>query len=225
MDYYLIDFKDELNYTFDNVIIGKKISCSSTSENIFKYYIYYSNDVSPKSIYIKVPKVRLIYKLGQNNYNQEKIVLYPSYDLLQTFINFIKELEENITTCIIKKYSDLELNSILIKNSINNNYSLKVNIDDKIKITSTLNKTINFKDFKINNEVEMIIKLNHIWMKDNKFGINVSLYQIKYYGSLQELNIDLLDPPNNLETNNKISDNNQKSDTNNQKLDINNNNS
>jgi hypothetical protein len=192
MDYYLIDFNNELNYSFDNVIIGKKINCSST-ENIFKYFIYYSNNISPKSIYLKVPRVRLMYKLGQNNYNQERIVLYPLYDQLQIFINFIKEFEENITICIKNKYSNLELNSILIKNSINNNYSLKVNVDDNIKITSTFNKTINLKDFKINNEVELVIKLNYIWIKENKFGLNCSLYQIKYYASLQELNIDLLD--------------------------------
>lgn len=213
MDYYLIDFKDELNYSFDNVIIGKKINCSSTSENIFKYFIYYSNDISPKSIYIKVPKVRLMYKLGQNNYNQERIVLYPSYDLLQKFINFIKEFEENITLCIKNKYSNLELNSLLIKNSINNSqsYSLKVNTDDKIKITSTINKLINLKDFKINNEVELVIKLNHIWIKENKFGLNCSLYQIKYYASLQELNIDLLGEDN---SQSKIDSPNSKSNLN-----------
>ena len=194
MDYYLIDFNKENNYTFDNVIIGKKIICSST-ENIFKYYIYYSDDNknSPKIIYIKVPKIRLMYKLGQNNYKQERIVLYPNYDLLQNFIDYIKELEKNIYECIKNKYPNIELSSILIKNNINNNYSIKLNSDDKIKLTSTQKQSINIKDFKINNEIELVIKINYLWIKDNKFGINVSIYQIKYYASLEELNINLLD--------------------------------
>ena len=207
MDYYLLDFSKEHNYTFDNVIIGKKISYLSL-DNVHKYNIYYCDDFtkSPKSMYIKVPKIRLIYKLGQNNYSQEKIVLYPNYDLLQIFINFIKEFEDNISSCIKNKYLNLELNSILIKNS-NNNYSLKLNIDNNIKISSTLNKNINLSEFKINNEVELVIKFNHIWIKDNKFGINCNIYQIKYYASPQELNVDFLDNDNNIPSNNSPSNN------------------
>ena len=63
MDYYLIDFNKENNYSFDNVIIGKKIHCSTT-ENIFKYYIYYYEDLilksSPKTIYIKIPRRKVL---------------------------------------------------------------------------------------------------------------------------------------------------------------------
>jgi hypothetical protein len=206
MDYYLIDFSKENNYTFDNVIIGKKIICSAT-EKIFKYYIYYNDDNnnSPKILYIKVPKIRLMYKLGQNNYKQERIVLYPNYDLLQSFTDFIKDLEDNIFKCIKNKYPDIELSSILIKNNINNNYSIKINTDEKIKISSTSKQLINMKDFKINNEIELVIKINHLWVKNNKFGINISIYQIKYYASLQELNINLLDSENNENNENILS--------------------
>jgi hypothetical protein len=223
MDYYLIDFNKENNYSFDNVIIGKKIHCSTT-ENIFKYYIYYYEDLilksSPKTIYIKIPRIRLIYKLGQNIYNQERIVLYPNYNLLHSFIDFIKDFEENISSCIKNKYSNLELSSILIKNSLNNSYSLKINVDDKIKISSTLNNSIQLKDFKINNEIELVMKINYIWIKDNNFGINCSLYQIKYYPSLQDLNIDLIDQISNINviensTNNLILTTNNTNHTNN----------
>ena len=89
MSYHLIDFtQDNIDFNFDNLIIGKKINS--------KYYIYYltsneDNDVieEPKEIYIKLPKIRLIYKLGNSKYNQENIPLYTNYNLLNKFINFI----------------------------------------------------------------------------------------------------------------------------------------
>jgi hypothetical protein len=191
MNYYLIDFNEDTNYTFDNVIIGKKITINN-NDNISKYYIYYFENninISPQIIYIKIPKIRLIYKIGQSKYNQEKILLYPIYDKLQLFINFIKNFEEDISLCIKKKFPDLELSSILSKN-ISNNYLLKININNNIKITSEINN-IKITDFKINNEIECIIQINNIWIKNNNFGINCEFYQIKYHPSIHELNKDL----------------------------------
>ena len=161
MNYYLIDFNEDNTYTFDNVIIGKKIT-TNNNDNISKYYIYYFENninISPQIIYIKIPKIRLIYKIGNSKYNQEKILLYPTYDKLQLFINFIKNL-------------------------------LKVNINNNIKITSEINN-IKITDFKINNEIECIIQINNIWVKNNNFGINCEFYQIKYHPSIHELNKDL----------------------------------
>ena len=53
MNYYLIDFNENNNYTFDNVIIGKKIT-TNNNDNISKYYIYYFEsdiNISPQIIY------------------------------------------------------------------------------------------------------------------------------------------------------------------------------
>jgi hypothetical protein len=130
--------------------------------------------------------------------------------LLQSFINFIKEFEENISTCIKNKYPYLEISSILIKNTTNNILSLKININDKIKISST-HTPIQIKDFNINNEIEFVMKINFIWVKDNKFGINCNIYQIKYYASIQELNIDLLDTNNTTNLNITLSSTNMPS--------------
>ena len=187
--YYLLDNFISNNYTFENIIIGKKIKLD---ENISKYYIYYNDDNndSPKDIYIKVPKIRIIYKLGNSNFNQERIALYPNYDLIDAFINFIKILEINLSECFQNKFKNLELSSILIKKE-NINY-LKINTDDKVKIFSPINKLV-LKDLKINNQIEFIIKINHIWIKNNKFGLTIQLFQIKYYPSIQELNLNLFD--------------------------------
>jgi hypothetical protein len=178
MSYHLIDFtQDNIDFNFDNLIIGKKINS--------KYYIYYltsneDNSVNeePKEIYIKLPKIRLIYKLGTSKYNQENIPLYPNYNLLNKFINFIKELEENIYNCFATKYPDIIISSII--NKKNNINTIKVNINDNYIISSNNNK-LKINDFKINSEINLILKFSFIWMKDNyKIGLSSELYQVKY---------------------------------------------
>ena len=183
MSYHLIDFTQNIDeFDFDNnIIIGKKVSN--------KYYLYYidnseqlgtssqildretkSPDV-PRELYIKLPQIRSIYKLGTSQYNQENIPLYPNYNLLNEFIEFISKLENNIHLCFLKKYPDILLSSII--NKRNNIYHIKVNITDTLK-----NK---FKDIMINNELNIVVKLSYIWNKDNiKIGLFCDLYQIKY---------------------------------------------
>lgn len=178
MSYHLIDFtQDNIDFNFDNLIIGKKINS--------KYYIYYltsneNNDIieEPKELYIKLPKIRLIYKLGNSKYNQENIPLYPNYNLLNKFINFIKDLEENIYNCFVTKYPDIIISSII--NKKNNINTIKVNITDNYIISSNNNK-LKINDFKINSEINLILKFSFIWMKDNyKIGLSSELYQVKY---------------------------------------------
>ena len=201
MSYHLIDFtQDKIDFNFDNLIIGKKINS--------KYYIYYqttndNNDIieEPKEIYLKLPKIRLIYKLGSSKYNQENIPLYPNYNLLNKFIDFIKNLEESIYNCFETKFPDIILSSII--NKKNNINTIKVNITDNYIISSNNNSKIKINDFKINSEINLIIKLSFIWIKDDyKIGLSSELYQVKYNLPPFDLNINFFEDTitNNLQS-------------------------
>lgn len=194
MSYYLIDFSSTdniINFDFDNIIIGKKIK----TEHVSKYYIYYQNDTSsvPQNIYIRLPKLRNIYNLGNNKFNQLNIPIYPNYNLTNNFIKFIEKLEHDIKECFIKKFPRMNFVSIISKK--NNLTLIKTNINDKLKITSDLDKKeITLNDFQINSQLEIVIKLNYIWNKnDTNFSISNNIYQIKYHAPPDEHNIDFLD--------------------------------
>uniref|UniRef100_A0A6C0ECH5 Uncharacterized protein n=1 Tax=viral metagenome TaxID=1070528 RepID=A0A6C0ECH5_9ZZZZ len=198
MSYYLIDFiNNSNNFNFDNLIIGRKIKLD---DNMSKYYIYYQENEmeDPKEIYIKLPKLRMIYKLGNTKFNQENIPIYPNYDITNNFIKFIKDLEDNIKLCFETKIQNIEFTSII--NKKNNLSLIKTNVDDNLKISSDNNKINSLSDFKINGQIELVIKLSYIWNKNNyKIGISSYLYQIKYYSSPHDLNYNFLDNLNNKE--------------------------
>lgn len=192
MSYYLIDCsQNTYDFDFDNVIIGRKIKF----ENISKYYLYYQTDEKepPKEIYIKLPKIRTIYNLGNNKYNQLSIPIYPNYNLTNNFIKFIIKLETNIKECFIDKFPKMEFISIL--NKKNNLNFLKVKVNEKIKITSNINKeNITISDFQLNSQLDIVIKLSYIWNKnDDKLSLSSEIYQIKYYASPNELDINFID--------------------------------
>ena len=164
---YIIDCtKKDINFDFENIIIGRKINS--------KFYLYYQENEYKdiKDIHIKMPKIRNIYKLGQSKFNQENVPIYPNYDLTNNFINFIKYFEKNLLDCFIQKIQNVELNSLI--NKKNNIFSIKVNLDESI------NYNINLNDIKFNNEMQMILKINYIWFKEttNTLGLNISLFQI-----------------------------------------------
>ena len=103
MSYYLIDFTSKSNdFTFDNLIIGRKIK--SDQDNA-KYYIYYQNGQSdtPQEIYIRLPIIRLIYSLANHKFNQLSIPIYPNWEGTNKFIEFIKKLEQDINKTIQKQ--------------------------------------------------------------------------------------------------------------------------
>ena len=52
------------NFNFDNIIIGRKIE----GADIGKYYIYYY-DMEPKEIYLRLPRIRLIYNMDNYKYS------------------------------------------------------------------------------------------------------------------------------------------------------------
>jgi hypothetical protein len=197
MSYYLINFTkiidiDDNIFNFDNIVIGKKL----IFENISKYYLYYQDNINnePREIYLKLPILRLIYSLSNSKYNQTSIPIYPTWQKTNTFINFILNLEENIFNFfkLKKKNKDLEFSSLIKKKD--NLYYIKTNINNIKKISSNINnKEIQLNDFKINSEIEIVIKISYIWHKENIIGLSSQLYQIKYHAPPEQLNIDFID--------------------------------
>lgn len=193
MSYYLIDFIKEVDdLNFDNIIIGRKIKTNITNS---KYYLYHQIDQieSPKEIYIKLPKLRLIYNLSNHKYNQLNIPIYPNWKSTNDFIKYIKNLENNINECFINKFPEIKFVSLITKKD--NLHFIKANISDDLKITSDINdEKITFNEFKLNGQIEIVIKLSYLWNKnDTKIGLSSELYQIKYCAPPSQLNINFID--------------------------------
>jgi len=197
MSFHLIDFSTKFDWNFDNFIIGKKIK---KDQDNGKYYIYYQPDPNetPKEIYLKLPKLRLIYNIGNYKYNQLSIPIYPNWEQTDIFINWIKTLEKNIEDCFLNKKIKKELTSIITKKNLLNFIKAKVSeISEQIKISSdiqTQSNLIKLSDFKLNGQIEMVIKLSYIWSRSDKIGLSSELYQIKYYAPPNQLEIDFIDP-------------------------------
>jgi hypothetical protein len=186
MSNYLFDINSEFN--FDNVIIGKKIKQTDSSS---RYYIYYQSEPNetPKEIYIKVPKTRLLYGLANHKYDQVNIPIYPNHDLTDKFIKFIKDFEDNIKGCFEKKHPEF---ISLINKKKNHVDLLKTNISN-IKITSDIKRNVTLEDFKINGLIELVIKISYVWNKDSRFGLSSHIYQIKYHAPPDQLNVNFID--------------------------------
>lgn len=193
MSYYLIDFTLQTNnFNFDNLIIGRKIKMDQDNA---KYYIYYQNDQleTPKEIYIRLPIIRLIYPMGNYKYNQILLPIYPNWDSTNIFIEFIKKLEQDIEECFNKKNIKKEWASLINKKNLIN--FIKTNLNDDVKITSNIeNKNVALADFKINGQIDLVIKLSYIWTNSNKMGLSSQIYQIKYLALPKQLEINFIDP-------------------------------
>lgn len=190
MSYYLLDFGlSKIDFNFDNLIIGKKIKLDNNNS---KYYIYYqSENKEPKEIYIRLPRLRLIYNMSNLKYNQLNIPIYPNWEQTNNFVNFIQQLELDIESCFSNK--NKEWISILNKkNSLN---FIRTSMYENFKITSDIkNKKVNLNDFQINGQIDVVIKISHIWNKNNKIGLSSQLYQIKYLAPPEQLEINFIDP-------------------------------
>ena len=72
---------------------------------------------------------------------------------------------------------------------------IKCYINENPKITSNIdNKPITLADFKINGQIELVLKLSYIWANNSKYGLSSSIYQIKYYAPPEQLDINFIDP-------------------------------
>jgi hypothetical protein len=155
-----------------------------------KYYLYCQNEMSenPKEIYIRVPRLRLIYNMANQKYSMIKIPIYPNWETTEKFIEFIKNMEEEIFNTLNKKN---EMSSLISKK--NGLLLLKTKLQDNVKITSNLNKDVTLNDFKINGMIELVIRISYVWMKENKMGLSSQIYQIKYFAPPEQLDINFID--------------------------------
>ena len=184
MSAYIVNIDNLDTFNFDNIIVGNSIS----NDIISKQYLYYSHNNEAKEIYIKIPKIRLVYNNFINNkFSQIRVILYPSMENINKMIKFIKKFEKYI---IQLGLSSNEYHRLIIKN--NNMNLLRMNMTD-IKITSDNKNNLKLSDFKINSEIEMIVRFSYVWMNKDKYGLSSALYQIKYYESPEELNYDFID--------------------------------
>jgi len=184
--YQLVDITKE-DTIFNHIVIGKKIS---TNDSIAKYYLYCQNEMSeiPKDIYIRIPRLRLIYSMSNQKYSMIKIPIYPNWETTDKFIDFIKNMEEEIFNTLNKK---IERTSLISKK--NGLILLKTKLHDNVKITSNLNKEVTLDDFRINGSIDIVIRINCVWMKENKMGLSSQIYQIKYFAPPEQLDINFID--------------------------------
>lgn len=186
--YQLVDITKE-DSIFNHIVIGNKLS---TTDNMSKYYLYCQNEMSevPKEIYIRVPRLRLIYSMANQKYSMIKIPIYPNWETTDKFVDFIKNIEEEIFNTLNKKNERV---SIISKK--NGMLLLKTKLPDNVKITSNLNKDITLNDFKINGMIELVIRISCVWVKENKMGLSSQIYQIKYFAPPEQLDINFIDEP------------------------------
>lgn len=184
--YQLVDITKE-ETIFNHIVIGKKIS---TNDSMAKYYLYCQNEMSevPKEIYIRVPRLRLIYSMANQKYSMIKIPIYPNWETTDKFVDFIKNMEEEIFNTLNKKN---ETSSLISKK--NGLLLLKTKLPDNVKITSNLNKEVTLNDFKINGTIELVICISCVWVKENKMGLSSRIYQIKYFAPPEQLDINFID--------------------------------
>jgi hypothetical protein len=179
MSYNLIDFNKNINTSinFDNLIIGKKIKINNNS----MYYIYYNNNNELQDILIRLPKLKLIQNIFSNNmFDNVLLPIYPNWDKTDDFINFIHNLEEYIQELFNKK--KLTFSSLIREDN---------NIQ-KIKIKLDKNKIMNFENIKLNGDLNIILKLNLIWINNNNYGLSLILCEIKYDEPIEYMNLNLL---------------------------------
>jgi hypothetical protein len=175
------------NFNIDNIIFGKKIS----SDNISRYYLYYKNNNDACEIYINLPKIRMIYNNFLNQkYSKINIPIYPMWERPDAFIKFIEYFE---TTIIEAFNSKLTFHSLLSERKALKLF--KVCMKNTPKIISSLGNNITFNDFKLNSEMELVVKISYAWFskKTNMYGLSCQLSQIKYYGIPEQLKIEFIE--------------------------------
>ena len=184
MSYYLVDLDKEINFNFENLIIDSKIELENYGR---KYLLFYLDKNEPKEVFIKLPKLRLTYDWKNFKYNQLKIRVTPKYEKTTNMINFFNDLEDKIKSHKYFNKKSLEFISLIIKEKCT--YIKTFFQENKTKISPKMK----INEFKLNGEIEMVIRLNNIWKKDNKVGLSSQLYQIKYYPPPEEINVNFID--------------------------------
>jgi len=171
---------DNFEKELENIILSKKISNDTSA----KYNIYsYKND-RLQNVLLSVPPIRLIYGYSNQIYNQINFPLNPTYPKTKSFVKLISNLENKLQELLNKPKFEWVTNLKKIKNvkSIKLNYYGKNNV----KIISNDIGITDIKDFSADSEIEIMVHLSHLWIKDNKVGISYNITHIKY-NSLQDM--------------------------------------
>jgi hypothetical protein len=124
------------------------------------------------------------------------IPIYPSWEITENMVEFIKTFENDILKCF--KNKNITMSSLISRK--NNIDFIKVTNNNAI-ITTDSKDNILLNNFKVNGMIEMVLRISYIWRKDNKIGLESELYQIKYYSNPKELCIDFIDNKIKKETN------------------------
>lgn len=179
------NYEEKIN----NIILSKKISF----DNVSKYFIYSSDSKGNKSnlnnVLIKIPPIRLLYNYSNQSYNQINFPLNPTYSKTKKFTNLISHLEDKIQELLNKPKLEWVTNLKKIK-SIKN---IKLNYfgKDNVKIISNNKIVKNISDFEAGSEVEIVIYLSHLWVKNKRVGINYDICQIKYTSLKSMLDVNI----------------------------------
>jgi hypothetical protein len=180
MSYYFINKEKDIN--LNNIIIGEEVMIN---ENIKKIYIYYLDD-SPKELMFNLPRTRLIYNFKNQKFDQVKIPIYPIWDKTNNFIKFFKKFEKFIKTKI-----NLSKDFSYCLEKKDKIYTLKMNIYPNININSQIKTSLS--EFKVNSEIEGIISVPYVWIKNDTWGLSLNVYQLKYIPKIEEVNINFYD--------------------------------
>jgi hypothetical protein len=193
MTRFLIDFDNNINeFNQDKIIIDDRIKIN---EDNYKYLLYYDNNNSANEIFLKTPKIKVLYDFTNIKYSQLKLRITPKYEKTENFINYIHNIEEYIQNHkMFKKKS--EFSSLLEKEK--NTYYIK-SFYNNVKITSSNGKKYEFNEIKANGEVQLVIKLNNIWVKNDKYGLSSQIYQIQYYPPPEEEDYDFFKQINKIQ--------------------------
>ena len=184
---------DNYDRELENIIFSKKISNDTNA----KYNIYsYKND-KLENVLLSVPPIRLIYGYSNQIYNQINFPLNPTYPKTKSFIKLISNLENKLQELLNKPKLEWVTNLKKIRNvkSIKLNYYGKNNV----KIISKDIGINDIKDFSADSEVEIVVHLSHLWIKDNKVGISYNITHIKYNSLQDMLDFNVFDKDNKKE--------------------------
>jgi hypothetical protein len=187
MSYYTITNDNMNNFNINNIIFGNKIS----SDDMSRYYLYYKNNNDACEIYINLPKIRMIYNNFLNQkYSKINIPIYPMWERPNAFIKFIEYFE---TTIIEAFNSKLTFHSLLSERKLLKLF--KMSMKETPNIISSLGNNITFNDFKLNSEIELVVKISYVWFskKTQLYGLSCHLSQIKYYGIPEQLKIEFIE--------------------------------